>query len=139
MLTALDLGRSEHATSATHVSEGSLTSTVGTTTGDAGDKGHGAPGTPGLGGGLVFGILRHNVGLALVVGDLGMDEVDDVRPDGGFHDIGQSDGGDGIGGHVTFERLDSDKGAHDDYCNGHCRRCGGGGGGGVDYTKLYQE
>ncbi|KAL0007490.1 hypothetical protein SO802_008992 [Lithocarpus litseifolius] len=82
MPTAPDLGRSEHATTATHVSEGSL---------------------------------------ALVVVDLGVDEVDDVGPDGGFHDFGQSDSGDGIGGHVTFEGLDSDKGAHDGYCGGHWR------------------
>ena len=64
MLTALDLGRSEHATTATHVSEGSLTSTMGTTIGDMGDKGHGAFGTPGLGEGLVSGLLGHGVGLA---------------------------------------------------------------------------
>ena len=119
MPTAPDLGRSEHATATAHVPESSLTGTVGTTTGDTGDTGHGASGTPGLGGGLVSGLLGHGVGLALVVGDLGVDEVDDVGSDGGFHNIGQCDGGDGIGGHVTFEGLDSDKGAHSSYCGGH--------------------
>ena len=125
MPTTPDLGRSEHTTTATHVSEGSLTSTMGTTTGDTGDTGHGATGTPGLEGGLVSSLFGHDVLLALVVRDLGADEVDDVGPDEGFHDIGQSDGGDGIGGHVTFEGLDSDKGTHGGYCGGHWRRWGG--------------
>ena len=71
-------------------------------------------------------LLGHGVGLALVVGDLSVDEVDDVGSDGGFHDIGQSDGGDGIGCHVTFEGLDSDKGTHGGYCGSHWRRWGGG-------------
>ena len=70
-------------------------------------------------------LLGHGVGLALVVGDLSVDKVDDVGSDGCFHDIGQSDGGDGIGCHVTFEGLDSDKGTHSGYCGGHWRRWGG--------------
>nr|POE92106.1 hypothetical protein CFP56_29650 [Quercus suber] len=119
MPTAPNLGRREHATTATHVSEGSLTSTVGTTTGDTGDTGHSASDTLGLSKGLVFGLLGHGVVLALIVGDMGVDEVDNVGPNGGFHGIEQSDGGDGIGGHVTFKGLDSDKGAHG---GGHWRR-----------------
>ena len=96
MPTVPDLGRSKHATATTHVPESSLTGTVGTTTGDTGDTGHGTTGTPGLGRGLVSGLLRHGIGLALVVGDLGVDEVDDVETNGGFHDIGQSDSVDGL-------------------------------------------
>jgi hypothetical protein len=38
---APDLGRGEHATGTTHVTEGSLTSAVSTTTGDTGDTGDG--------------------------------------------------------------------------------------------------
>ena len=39
---APDLGRGEHATGAAHVTEGSLTGAVGTTTGDTGDTGNSA-------------------------------------------------------------------------------------------------
>ena len=96
MPTVPDLGRSKHATATAHVPESSLTGTVGTPTRDTGDMGHGTTGTPGLGRGLVSGLLRHGIGLALVVGDLGVDEVDDVGTNGGFHDIGQSDSVDGL-------------------------------------------
>ena len=96
MPTVPDLGRSKHVTATAHVLESSLTGTVGTTAGDIGDMGHGATSTPGLGRGLVSGLLRHGIGLALVVGDLGVDEVDDVGTNGGFHDIGQSDSVDGL-------------------------------------------
>ena len=85
---APNLGGSEHSATATHVSEGTLASAVGTASGDTGDTGHRASGTPGLGGGLVSGALGHSVGLAFIVGDLGVDEVDDVGSDRGLHDIG---------------------------------------------------
>jgi hypothetical protein len=39
---APDLGRGEHATGSAHVTEGSLTGTVSTTTGDTGDTGDSA-------------------------------------------------------------------------------------------------
>ena len=98
---APDLGRSEHASAATHVSERSLAGAVSSAAGNAGDTGDGAAGSPGLGGGLVAGFLGDGVGLAAVVGDLGVDEVDDVGADGGGHDVGEDDGGGLVGGHVA--------------------------------------
>jgi hypothetical protein len=52
-----DLGRSEHATGAAHVTESSLTSTVSTTTRDTRNTGDGTTGTPRLGRGLVTSLL----------------------------------------------------------------------------------
>ena len=61
------------------------------------------------------GLLGDGVGLAAVVGDLSVDEADDVGADGGRHDVGEDDGGGLVGGHVAVEALDGDE-----------RTCGGG-------------
>lgn len=46
------------------------------------------------------GLAADSVGLAAVFGDVGVDEVDDVGADGGFHDVGEGDGGGLVGFHV---------------------------------------
>ena len=74
---------------------------MSTSSGDTGDTGDGASGSPRLGGGLVTGLLGDGVGLAGVVGDLSVDEADDVGTDGGCHDVGEDDGGGLVGGHVA--------------------------------------
>ena len=102
MPTAPDLGGSEHASATAHVPESSLSSSVGPTAGDTGDTGDGTAGTPRLGGGLVTGFLGDGVGLALVLGDVGVDEVDDIGSDRGLHDVWQGNGLRGIGGHVAI-------------------------------------
>jgi len=61
------LGGREHAAAAAHVTEGTLTGAVGTTTGDARNTRHGATGTPRLGGGLVTGLGEDSVRLAVVL------------------------------------------------------------------------
>jgi len=119
---APDLGRGKHAASTAHVAEGSLPGAVGSSTGHTRDTGDGATGSPGLSGGLVAGAAADGVGLAAVLGDVGVDEVDDVGADGGLHDVGDGDGGGGVGCHVTLEGLDGDEGAGS--C-GHCDREGG--------------
>ena len=53
MPTTPGFGRSEHATTAAHVAESTLTGAVGAAAADARDTCHGAAGTPGLGGGLL--------------------------------------------------------------------------------------
>ncbi|KAJ0840669.1 hypothetical protein HanPSC8_Chr14g0621481 [Helianthus annuus] len=47
-----------------------------------------------------------------------MHEVDDVRTDGGFHDVREGEGG-SVGGHVGFKWLDGDERTSG---GGHC--CG---------------
>ena len=89
---APDLGGSKHAAATAHVSEGALAGAVGTTAGDSRDTRDGAAGAPGLGGGLVAGALADGVGLAAVARNVGVDEIDDVRPNGGFHDVGKRNG-----------------------------------------------
>ncbi|KAF5791198.1 hypothetical protein HanXRQr2_Chr09g0391931 [Helianthus annuus] len=109
MPAAPDPRGSEHTATATHVSEGSLAGTVSSAAGDTGDTGYGTASAPGLGGGLVAGFAGDGVGLAGVFGYVGVDEVDDVWTDGGFHDGGEGEGGGGVGGHVGFEWLDGDE------------------------------
>lgn len=89
---APDLGGSEHATTTTHVTESTLTRAASTTTTNTGDTSNGTTGTPGLGRGLVTSLVADSVGLAAVLGDVGVDEVDDVRADGGAEHLGQLDG-----------------------------------------------
>ena len=57
--------------------------------------------------------LGDGIGLAAILGDVCVDVVDDVRSDRGLHDIGKSDGGSRIRGHIVeaWEGLNGDKGA----------------------------
>jgi hypothetical protein len=90
---APDLGGREHATATAHVTEGSLSGTVRSSTTDTGDTGDGATSSPGLGGGLLTSVLRDGDGLAAVLGDRLVDLRDNVRPDGGGEDGRCSMGG----------------------------------------------
>jgi len=114
---APDLGRGKHASTTAHVAEGSLSGAVSSSTGHTRDTGDGATCSPGLGGCLVSGAAADGVGLTAVLGNVGVDEVDDVGADGSLHDIGNGDGGGGVGCHVTLEGLDGDEGA------GSCGHC----------------
>jgi hypothetical protein len=85
-----NLGRGEHATTTAHVSESTLAGARSTTTRNTRNTGNSATGTPGLGRVLHTSSLGHCVGLSLVLGDLSVNKVDDVRTDGAGEDIGQS-------------------------------------------------
>jgi len=72
-------GGSKHASSAAHVSESSLTSSVGTTSRHTRNTRHSSSSSPGLGRGLVTCDARHSVGLSLVLRHVGMDIPNEVR------------------------------------------------------------
>lgn len=93
---APDLGRGEHATTTAHVTESGLARAVRTTSGDTGDTGNSATGTPGLGRGLVTSLLGDGVGLAVVLVHVLVDELDNIRADGGLEDSGENLGADGL-------------------------------------------
>lgn len=88
------LGRGKHATTTTHVTKGSLTGTVRTTTTDTGNTCNGTTRTPGLGRGLVTSLARDGVGLTVVLGNVAVNKVDDIRADGGLEDGRHLDSGD---------------------------------------------
>lgn len=93
---APDLGGGEHATTTAHVTESGLAGTVGTASGDTGDTGNSATGTPGLGRGLVTSLLGDGVGLASVLVHVLVNELDNIRADGGLEDSGQNLGANGL-------------------------------------------
>jgi len=89
---APNLGGRKHATTTTHVTESTLSRAPSTTTPDTGNTCDGTTGTPGLGRGLVTGLVADGVGLAAVLGEVGVHQVNDVGADGSGEDAGQLDG-----------------------------------------------
>jgi hypothetical protein len=101
---APDLGGSEHAARAAHVTERSLTGTVSSSTRDTGNTSDGTSSTPGLGRSLVTSLLGavaalereqvcvirgvlHGVWLAAVLVHASVDRVDNVRADGRLYEV----------------------------------------------------
>ena len=72
----------EHSTASAHVTESSGTRSGGTTTSDTGDTSNSSASTPGLGGSLFTSGGRDSVWLTSVLGNVGVDELDDVSSDG---------------------------------------------------------
>jgi len=72
---APNFGGRKHASATTHVAEGSLTGTVGTTTAYTGDTRHGATSTPRFSGSLMTGIDIHTVCLPLVLRHVRVSEL----------------------------------------------------------------
>jgi hypothetical protein len=82
---------SEHSTLSTRVGEGTLSSSGSTRSTDSGNSGNGSTGTPGDGGMLHTGMDVNSVSLSGVLGDLVVDELDDIKSDGGSADSGKGD------------------------------------------------
>jgi hypothetical protein len=82
---------SEHSTLSTRVGEGTLSSSGSTRTTDSGNSGNGSTGTPGDSGVLHTGMDVNSVSLSGVLGDLVVDELDDIESDGGSADSGKGD------------------------------------------------
>jgi len=76
-------GGGEHSSTTAHVSEGSLSSTVCTTTGNSGNTGYGTTSTPRDGRGLCTCPLSHRVGDSGVLAKVGLHILYNVRSDGG--------------------------------------------------------
>lgn len=78
-----------------------------TTSTDTGNTGHSSTSTPRLGGRLVTSLTGDGVGLTTVLGDVGVDELDDIRTNGGLQDSGDLDGSRGL---LAVKTIDSDNG-----------------------------
>mmetsp|Transcript_35960 Transcript_35960/g.42953 ORF Transcript_35960/g.42953 Transcript_35960/m.42953 type:complete len:144 (+) Transcript_35960:751-1182(+) len=87
------LGRSKHPTSTTHVTEGTLSRTGCTSTTNTGNTGYGTTGSPGGSGYVLTSVDGDGVGLTFVFGHVGVDELDNVRTDGGCEYLGERGGG----------------------------------------------
>lgn len=73
---------SEHSTLSTRVGEGTLSSSGSTRTRDSGNSGNGSTGTPGDGGVLHTGMDVNSVSLSGVLGDLVVNELNNIKSDG---------------------------------------------------------
>jgi hypothetical protein len=82
---------SEHSTLSTRVGEGTLSSSGSTRTRDSGNSGNGSTGTPRDSGVLHTGGDGNSMSLSGVLGDLVVDELDDIESDGGSADSGKGD------------------------------------------------
>jgi hypothetical protein len=81
----------EHATLTAHVTEGGLAGTVGTGTSNTGDTGNSATSSPRFGGVLVTLVHGDTVGLATILGHVGMNKLDGIVTDRGSEDSGHLD------------------------------------------------
>ena len=97
------LGGCEHASSTTHVSEGSLPGSGSTSSSDTWDTGNGTSGTPRRGRNLLTGSDGDGVGLTLVLVDVGVNKLNNVGTERGRHDSGESS----LSGLVAGEREDA--------------------------------
>ncbi|KAH3668253.1 hypothetical protein OGAPHI_002007 [Ogataea philodendri] len=88
-----DLGWSEHTSTSAHVTESSLTRSVGSTTTNSWDSGNSSTGTPRLSGSLVTSVLGDSVSLSLVLVDSGEDRVNDIWSDRSLEDGWKGEGG----------------------------------------------
>lgn len=91
--SAPDLGGTEHTTTTAHVTESTLTTATSTTTTDTGNTGNSATSTPGFSRGLVTGFFADSVSLTGILGDVGVDEGDQIGANGGREDSGELQGG----------------------------------------------
>jgi hypothetical protein len=82
---------SEHSTLSTRVGESTLSSSGSTRTTDSGNSGNGSTGTPRDSGVLHTGGGGNSMSLSGVLGDLVMNELDDIKSDGGSADSGKGD------------------------------------------------
>lgn len=82
-----------HSSLSDHISEGGLASSGSSGSGDSGNSGNGSTGTPGFGGvsHTSFGI--NSVGLSVVLGQVGVNELHDVQTDGGLEHGGHGNFG----------------------------------------------
>lgn len=70
------LGGGEHVTSSAHIAEGTLAGSMGTGPAHSWDSADGSSCSPGLGGVLVAHEVFNCVGLAMILADVGVHEVD---------------------------------------------------------------
>ena len=110
------LERGEHARLSAHVTEGSLSGSVGTGTTNSGNTGNSATSSPGLGGVLLSSHPENSMGLSSVLGHVGVNELDGIVSDGGGENGGHGDVAhnfsilgvnthNGAGGHLSFKQI----------------------------------
>lgn len=99
------LSGSKHASTTTHVTEGTLARSVSTTSCDTGDTRDGSTSTPTLSGSLLTSNLGYGVWLTVVLVHAGVNTYNNVTTDGGSEDSRKL----GSAGLLSLRRLDSNE------------------------------
>ena len=81
--------RMSHSSFSTHVSEGSLSGSAGSTSADSWNSGNCPTGSPTFGWVFHTRLVVDSVGLSAVFGQIRVDELDDVQTDGGLENGGE--------------------------------------------------
>jgi hypothetical protein len=81
--------RMSHSSFTTHVSEGSLSGSAGSTSTDSWNSGNCPTSSPTFGGVFHTSLVVDGVGLSAVFGQVRVDELDDVQTDGGLENGGE--------------------------------------------------
>lgn len=90
------LGRSEHTTTAAHVTECSLSGTMSSSTSDTGNTGDGTTSTPRFSRSLMASLLAHGVSLPFVLSDAFMHLSYNIKPDRCSKNCREGKGGRGL-------------------------------------------
>jgi len=85
------LGGRKHTSATAHVSECSLTGTVGSSATNTGNTSYSTTSTPGLGASLMASLLADDISLPLVFSDAFVNLRDNIEPDGGGEDGGKGE------------------------------------------------
>lgn len=82
---------SEHSTFSTHVTESGLSRSVSTRSRNSGNSGNSSSGSPGFGGMFFSGHNVNSMSLSSIFVDIGVNELDDIKSDGGGENGGEGD------------------------------------------------
>lgn len=86
-----DSNGGEHSTLSAHVTEGTLAVSAGSGSTNSGNTGDSSTSSPRLSGVLHTSLEVDSVTLSSVLGNVGVDKVDDIRPDASAEDSGEDD------------------------------------------------
>jgi len=109
---APNLGRGEHAATTALVAERGLAGTVRTPAVHARNTGHSTPSTPRLGGSLHAGDAADSIRLATVLGDVGVNELDNIGAQGSLENARQRNIADSITSLLGSPNLNNCTGSH---------------------------
>lgn len=103
--SAVGLGGREHTSSTAHVTESSLSGTVGSSSGNTWNTSDGTTSTPGLSRSLVTSFGGDSVGLSSVLGNVSVNVLNNVETDGSAQDTWKT----GLGNRLASRgRVDGD-------------------------------
>mmetsp|Transcript_46732 Transcript_46732/g.53903 ORF Transcript_46732/g.53903 Transcript_46732/m.53903 type:complete len:288 (-) Transcript_46732:4-867(-) len=106
------LSRGEHSSLSAHVTESSLSGSVGSRSRNSGNSGNSSSGSPRLGTVLMTSLQTDSISLSGVLGDVVMHEMDDIISDGSSEHGGQRHGVQNLSRVLSVEDTEEGSGSH---------------------------